>query len=381
MEPDLASEQLNGLADDREEVRALVALSLVPGVGPGRIRALVGRFGSVAAALSAPPSALAEVPGVGLQTAEAIARFDADADVREQLDSAERAGAEIITAWDDRFPHLLRQIYDPPAFLWVRGELLPEDERAIAIVGTRRPTDYGKQAAADFAAGLVQHGFTIVSGLAYGIDVAAHRAALEAGGRTISVLGSGVDRIYPSKHERVARSIIEQGAVVSEFALGAAPEAPNFPRRNRVVSGLSLGTLVVEAYEGGGALITARLAVEQNREVFAVPSPVRSKAGAGTNRLIQQGHAKLVMTVEDILAELGVPEPVSTPKSEAPAPAPPDLNGVERRLFDALTEEPVHIDTLCLRADLDTSTALVYLLSLEFKGLVRQMAGKQFFRA
>ncbi|HET6569775.1 MAG TPA: DNA-processing protein DprA [Rhodothermales bacterium] len=381
MEPDLASEQLNGLADDCEEVRALVALSLVPGVGPGRIRALVGRFGSVAAALSAPPSALAEVPGVGLQTAEAIARFDADADVREQLDSAERAGAEIITAWDDRFPHLLRQIYDPPAFLWVRGELLPEDERAIAIVGTRRPTDYGKQAAADFAAGLVQHGFTIVSGLAYGIDVAAHRAALEAGGRTISVLGSGVDRIYPSKHERVARSIIEQGAVVSEFALGAAPEAPNFPRRNRVVSGLSLGTLVVEAYEGGGALITARLAVEQNREVFAVPSPVRSKAGAGTNRLIQQGHAKLVMTVEDILAELGVPEPVSTPKSEAPAPAPPDLNGVERRLFDALTEEPVHIDTLCLRADLDTSTALVYLLSLEFKGLVRQMAGKQFFRA
>lgn len=367
--------------DDRDEVRALVALSLVPGVGPGRTRALIGRFGTAAAALAAPRSLLAGVPGVGPQTAEAIAAFDGQALVDAQLIRAEKVGADLITAWDPRFPKLLRQIYDPPVFLWIRGEITAQDDRAIAIVGTRKPTDYGRQAAADLAAGLAEQGFTIVSGLAYGIDGAAHRAALEAGGRTLAVLGSGVDRIYPSSHAQLARSIVSQGALLSEYALGAAPDAPNFPRRNRIVSGLAVGTLIVEAYEDGGALITARLAVEQNREVFAIPSPVRSKAGAGTNRLIQQGHAKLVMSVDDILTELGAVEPAAQTTPAESRQAPPDLNGIEKQLYDALTNEPIHIDTLCVRTNLDTSTALVYLLGLEFKGVVRQMAGKQFFRS
>jgi DNA processing protein len=367
----------SGLARAPEEQRALIALSLVPGVGPGRIRTLVSHFGGAAAALSASRQALAAVPGIGPQTAAAIASFDGDDAVDAQLKRAEQADATLLPVWDERFPPLLRQIYDPPAFLWVRGALRPSDERAVAIVGTRRATEYGRRLAHEFAAALVRHGFTIVSGLAYGIDLAAHRGALEAGGRTLAVLGSGVDRIYPARHAGLAREVTAQGALLSEYPLGAEPDAPNFPRRNRIVSGLSLGTLVVEAYETGGALITARLAVEQNREVFAVPSPVHSKAGAGSNRLIQQGYAKLVLTVDDILVELGAGAEAA---AAVPTPPPPALHPVEQQLLDVLTAEPIHIDTLCLRTGLDPSTVLVHLLGLEFKGVVRQLAGKQFFR-
>ncbi len=370
----------NPARDTYEEQRALVALSMAPGVGPGRIRALIARFGSARAALGASRRALAEVPGIGPQTAAAIAAFDGHAAVEGQFERAEKTGATLVTTWDPDYPELLRQIYDPPVFLWMRGRLTEADARAVAIVGTRRATDYGRRVAYEFAVELARRGFTIVSGLAYGIDAAAHRGALEAGGRTLAVLGSGVGRIYPARHARLARDIIAQGALLSEYAVDAAPDAPNFPRRNRVISGLALGTLVAEAFEAGGALITARLALEQNREVFAVPSNVHNAAGAGCNRLIQKGYAKLVMTVEDVLEELGVaPESEAAPRQEA-AP-PPDLGPLEQRLYEALTPTPVHIDTLCAATGLDASTALVYLLSLEFKGLVRQMAGKQFFRA
>lgn len=369
----------NSALDTHEEKHALVALSMAPGVGPGRIRSMIARFGSASAALSASRRALAEVPGIGPQTAAAIAAFDGHAAVEAQFERAEQAGATLVTAWDPGYPRLLRQIYDPPVFLWVRGRLTDADARAVAIVGTRRATDYGRRVAHEFAAELARRGFTIVSGLAYGIDAAAHRGALEAGGRTLAVLGSGVGRIYPARHARLAREIIMQGALLSEYAVDAAPDAPNFPRRNRVISALALGTLVAEAFETGGALITARLALEQNREVFAVPSPVHSRAGAGCNRLIQQGYAKLVLTVEDVLEELGVaPSTEAVPKEPEP---PPDLGPIERKLYEALTDSPVHLDALCAATDLDVSTALVYLLSLEFKGLVRQMAGKQFFRA
>ncbi len=365
-----------------EEQRALVALMHVPGVGPARVAALVQHFGAAAAVMSAPARALRQVDGVGPQTARAIAAFDDPEAVEAQLRRAEQAGATLVTRWDAAFPPRLRQIYDPPVALWMRGALVEADARALAVVGTRRCTDYGLRQAERFAEGLVQAGFTVVSGLAYGIDAAAHRGALEAGGCTLAVLGSGVDRIYPRRHTRLARRITEQGALLSEYALGAAPDAPNFPRRNRIISGLTLGTLVVEAHATGGALITARLAVEQNREVFAVPSAAHSEAGTGTNRLIQRGHAKLVLTVEDILEELNV-DPVEEEPSdgEAIADPPPDLNGPERALWEALGPEPLHIDLLCERTGLDASSALVYLLSLEFKGLVRQMAGKQFLRA
>lgn len=366
---------------ERDEHRALVALSMVPGVGPGRLRALVARMGSAAAVLSAPASALAEVDGIGTQTARAVRSFDADGAVDAQFEAAERAGATLLPIWNDAVPPLLREIYDPPAFLWMRGRLDPADRRAVAIVGTRRASSYGRRVAARFAAELAQRGYTIVSGLAYGIDKSAHEGALEAGGRTVAVLGSGVDRIYPSRHTRLAQRIIEQGAVLSEFPLGAAPDAVNFPRRNRIVSGLCQGTLVVEAHRTGGALITARLAVEQNREVFAVPSSLHNESGVGANLLIQRGHAKLVTSVEDVLEELEGLVPVESDAADAARPEPTaDLNEVERRLYDVLTAEPRHVDALCLEADLDPSSALVYLLNLEFKGLVRQMAGRQFYR-
>ncbi len=366
--------------DTQAEHRALIALSLVSGVGPGRIRALLARFGSAVVALEASRKALASVPSIGPQTAAAIATFDAHDAVEEQLRRAAQHGVTLVPAWERQFPRLLRQIYDPPAFLWVRGTLAEADERAVSIVGTRRSSDYGRRMAHDFAFELGQRGFTVVSGLAYGIDAAAHQGALEAGGRTLAVLGSGADRIYPAKHTRLAKEIMQQGAVLSEYPLGAAPDAPNFPRRNRIISGLSLGTLVVEAHEKGGALITARMAVEQNREVFALPSPVHSRSGVGTNRLIQRGHALLVLSVEDIIEELGLAEPAH-PSTTTPPEPPEDLHPIERQLYDALEAEPQHIDTLCQTTGHDPSTALVYLLSLEFKGLVRQMAGKQFFRA
>ena len=372
--------------DAPAEKQALIGLSLVPGIGPGLLRALLARFGSAVEARHAPTRRLTEVPGVGPKTAQAIQDFDGADEVDEQLRRADRVQATLVAAWDERFPRRLRRIYDPPALLWVRGTLEPQDARAVAIVGTRRCSDYGRRLARRFAEALARQGCTIVSGLAYGIDRAAHEGALEAGGRTLAVFGTGIDRVYPAKHKRLARRIAEGGgALLSEFPLGAGPDRGHFPARNRVVSGLSAGVLVVESHEKGGALITARMAVEQNREVFAVPGALTNKASTGTNRLIQRGHAKLVMTPEDLLDELNLPAPpeeetAEKPEIEKSGTAVPSLEGPEKILFEHLDAEPVHIDALCKTAGVDPSTALQHLLSLEFKGLVRQMAGKQFYR-
>ena len=367
-----------------DERRALVGLATVPGVGPSRVRALLARFGTAGAVLQARASALATVEGVGRRTAAAIAAFDGWAEVDRQLDRADAVGARLVPLRDGEMPARLAQLYDPPPYLWVRGAFAPEDDRAVAIVGTRKATDYGRRVAATFAAGLAEAGVTVVSGLAYGIDIAAHRAALDAGGRTVAVLGSGVDRIYPARHADVVRRIVDEGrgAVASEFGLGAAPDAPNFPRRNRIVAGLSVATLVAEARASGGAMLTAAMALEQNREVFAIPSPVTSDT-QGTNRLIRQGYAALVTSVDELLDDLGAQLPPSDAvPGPAPEPAlPADLTAIERRLLDALSSEPRPLDLVCADAGVDASQALVYLLQLEFRGLVRQLAGKQFFRA
>lgn len=365
---------------DQDEIRALIALSLVPGVGPGRIRTLISRFGSAGAVLKAGRPDIECVPGVGPQIGAAIADLHPDEIVDQQFERAERVGARLITVWDEEYPDLLKQIYDPPAFLWLRGDLQESDQQAIAIIGTRRATDYGRRIAHEFATELAGRGFTIVSGMAYGIDAAAHRGAMAAGGRTLAVLGSGVDRIYPAEHLALSNQIMENGALLSEYPLGAAPDAQNFPRRNRIVSGLALGVLVVEAHEKGGALITARLAIEQNREVFAVPGSLYSAAGTGCNRLIQNGHAKLVLTVDDIVTELGMMTGSSTTVKKDYAEIEKQLSEIEALLYRSLDTTPIHIDTLCAQTNIEPSTALVYLLSLEFKGLIRQMAGKQFLR-
>jgi DNA processing protein len=363
------------------ERAALIALSLVAGVGPGRMRAIMRHLGSAAAALRANERRLAAIPGVGPQTAAAIARFRTDGVVEDQLERASRAGARMVQAGEASYPRLLAEIYDPPPFFWMRGEITEADAQPVAVVGTRRPSEYGKRTAWELSRALVERGVTIVSGLAYGIDAVAHRAALDAGGRTIAVLGSGVDNVYPGRHVELARAITRSGAVISEFPMGALPDAPNFPRRNRIVSGLALGVVVIEAYDGGGALITTAMALEQNREVFAVPGNIHSKSSEGANRLIQRGLAKLVLDVDDVMEELGLLLGQAPAGPEGPAEAPSDLHPFELKLFEALGPDPIHIDTLCVTTGMDSSTALVYLLELEFRGLIRQMAGKQFLRA
>ena len=379
----------NHEAPDRnrpQERRALIALSLVSGVGATRLRALLAHFDAPSAVFRASRSALEQVDGVGPQTAEAILTFDDRAAVKREEERAEAVGAELVSPWDARFPARLREIYDPPGFLWMRGTLPEAETPRVTVVGTRRCTDYGRAQAHHFGAELARRGFTVVSGLAYGVDAAAHKGALDAGGRTVAVLGSGVGRIYPAKHTDLAERIVENGAVLSEYAVDAEPDAPNFPERNRILSGLALGTLVVESYAEGGALITARLALEQNREVFAVPGNVTKDSSRGTNRLIQRGHAKLVMALEDLLEELPevtveAPEDVDADTVAGPTPSPAEaLSGEQKVLYEALGDEPVHIDALCEDTDLDPSTALVHLLELEFQGLVRQLAGKQFRR-
>ena len=369
---------------DADERRALVALSLVPGVGAGRARALVAAFGTAAAVLAAPAGRLVRVDGVGRATAEAVRAGADDRAVDDQFDRADRAGARLVAFGDGEYPARLREIYDPPPFLWVLGRMTPDDDRAAAVVGTRKASDYGVRVAEAFGRGLAEGGATVVSGLAYGVDVAAHRATLAAGGRTVAVLGSGVDRIYPARHAPVAREIVgrDRGAVVSELPMGAKPDAPHFPRRNRIVSGMSVAVLVAEARATGGALLTAAIALEQNREVFAAPAPVFSDY-EGTNRLVQRGYAALALDAADVLAALDAvtPTPGRPAPASEPAPARADLSAVERRLLDALSAEPRPLDAVCDASGVDTSQALVYLLQLEFRGLVRQLAGKQFYRA
>ena len=366
------------------ETRALIALSLIPGIASGRMLTLIRELGSAEMVFHVSEKTLMQIAGLGKKTAYAIKHFDRFEEVDVQLDQAARCGVEMICFDDDKYPDYLRNIYDPPAFLWCRGSLLPSDARAVAIVGTRKPTRYGMELAFQMATALVHAGFTVVSGLAYGIDTQAHQAALGAGGRTLAVLGSGADIIYPAENNNLARRIADHGALLSEFAFGTRPDPPNFPRRNRIVSGLAQATLVVEAYAKGGALITARLAAEQNREVFAVPGPVYSEASAGCHLLIQQSVAHLVNNAAEILEELDMArqfesrpdykgETEHTDKIE-------ELEPIEKKVLSVLEHQPVHIDLLCMRAQLEPANALVILLALEFKGLVRQMAGKHFYR-
>jgi len=372
--------QINPALDTPQQRRALVALSLVPGLGAARIRALLAYLRSPVAVWKAGRTQLESVPGVGPSVSEAILTFDDHDAVDRQMRRAEAVGAKLVTPWDDAFPDRLRQIYDPPVFLWVRGDLSCVHSGAVAIVGTRRCTDYGRQQAARFAAELVRHGLPVVSGLAYGVDTAAHRGALEAGGQTVAVLGSGLGRVYPGANRSLARDMAIDGAVVSEYPIDAEPDPRYFPERNRVVSGLSLGTLVVESHREGGALITARMALEQNREVFAVPGPVTASASEGANALIRRGEAKLVAGVDDLLDELCVQTATTTGTATPERDVATSLDGDARRLYEALGSDPVHLDALCQTTGCTPSDALVALLQLEFDGHVRQLAGKQFRR-
>jgi len=352
-------------------------LKAVPGVGNHLYKRLIDRFGSPAAALRAPAAELEQVEGIGRRTVEALrARRPADG-MRAEIDAAARGGFRIVTLTDPVYPRLLREIPDPPPILYVAGDLA-ELDRPIAVVGSRHATAYGVETTHRLCADLAAIGFAVVSGMAVGIDAAAHEGALAGGGRTIAVLGSGLTKVYPPQHRRLFDRIAARGAVVSEFPMDAGPDAHHFPVRNRIISGMSLGTVVVEATRNSGSLITARLAAEQNREVFAVPGSVQSFKSTGTHTLIKQG-AKLVENVQDILDELGVAATAPAP-ARRPAPGIP-VSSEEARVLGALGPYPLHIDELVRTLSLDAGSLSGILLQLELKGLVTQQPGKLFSAA
>ena len=351
-------------------------LVLVSGVGPRIRRSLLDRFGSPRAALAAAPSELRSVQGVGPKLAEKIARADEEIDVQEEIDLCQRRGIDILIESDPRYPRMLREIHDPPGVLFVRGSLQPADALSIGIVGTRHATQYGLRQAERLAGSLARAGLTIASGLARGIDAAAHRGALAAGGRTLGVLASGVLNIYPPEHDQLADEVAAAGALLSEQPARSAPLAGTFPQRNRLISGLSLGVIIVEAAERSGALITARHAMEQGREVFAMPGNVDSRCSRGCHRLIRDG-AKLIETADDVLEELG-PLVEATPRDDGRVvrhPAELLLEEAEQQVLDAIGSESTPIDRIVADTRLPVANVLATLSVLEMRRLIRRLSG------
>jgi DNA processing protein len=362
--------------DDRERAY-WVAFNRVPGIGVARFRLLLERFGSLAAAWQAPPRDLAQA-GLDRRALDALLAARPQLRPERELERVGRLRAKVVTWHDAAYPPLLAAIPDPPPVLYVRGRLAAD--QALAIVGTRRATLYGRDAAERLAADLASAGLTIVSGLAKGIDTHAHRGALKAGGHTIAVLGHGIDTCYPPENRRLAAEIAERGALVTDYAVGTSPLGENFPPRNRIISGLAAGVLVVEAGETSGALITSRYAAEQGRDVFAVPGPITAHASRGCHRLIQDG-AKLVRTWEDVVAEWPAawrralrPVTTATPAAEGP-------RGVtESRLLPLLGDEPIAIDRVIAETGLPAGEVAASLMALELRGLVKQLAGQRYIK-
>lgn len=366
-----------------ETLRDLLRLTMVPGVGPRTCRALLEHFGEAGRVLSASLTSLRGVEGVGPKLAEKIVRAKDEIDPDAELAACERLGVRLVPRGEAGYPEALAEIPDPPSLLYVRGAIEERDGLAVAIVGSRHCTPYGLRIADRLGASLGRVGITVVSGLARGIDAAAHRGALRAGGRTIAVLANGLDQIYPPEHEELAREVATSGAVISEMPTGQQPIAGLFPQRNRIISGLSLGVVVVEATPRSGSLSTAGHATEQNREVFAVPGPVDSLASVGCHRLIRDG-ARLVETVDDILEELGPLVRDLRPTPEEPPvhrPAELSLSEQERSILGRLGDEPIPIDAIIAGSGLVASQVMATLSVLEMRRLVRRRPGQMFARA
>jgi len=367
---------------EEANLRDLIALSMVPGVGPILNMALLEHFGSAGQVLRASASALREVEGVGPKIASQImeSRKEFDPDV-ELAECRHRNVRPIPRSFDD-YPAPLRNIPDPPPILYVKGTYQPEDQIAVALVGSRKSTPYGVRIAERLAGSLARVGITVVSGLARGIDAAAHRGALKAGGRTIAVMANGLSEIYPPEHEGLAEEIAGAGCVVTEMPMRQGPLSELFPRRNRIISGLCLGVVIVEAAPKSGSLHTARHAMEQNREVFAVPGPVDSISSRGCHSLIRDG-AKLVQTVEDILEELGPlvreikPSDGGTPVRH---PAELKLSDQERSVLGCLDDVPKPVDEVIIKTGLGASQVMATLSVLEMRRLIKRAPGNQFVR-
>lgn len=358
---------------EQDERDFWVAFHFVPFVGPSRLRRLEDHFGSLERAWSADSNRLRAV--LDERSHAALIKVRAEIDVAKLQSKLERDGISTVTLVDDDYPALLREASGPPPVLFYRGQLIETDTTAVAIVGTRRVSTYGHEVASRIGAGLARAGVTIVSGLALGVDGIAHQAALEAGGRTIAVLGGGVKRIYPHEHRGLARRIAQQGAVMSEYAPERKPDAPNFPARNRIISGLSLGVVVVEAPERSGALITVDFAADQGRDVFAVAGNVTAPNSMGTNRLIRDG-ARLVRSAEDVLEDLRL---LRVERDDA-VQQPLLLNEEDRRLLAVLTGEPQHIDDIADQCGMPLPSISAQLLTLELQGQVRNVGAQHYTR-
>lgn len=366
---------------DYQNLSALNLLSKIDGLGPSKILNLISNFHFPIRVFSATKNELSQVNLISKILAKRIQiasnkLWENEKLFADEIDNLKSNGFDLITFFDSNYPKILKNIYSPPIFLYIWGKLIEEDDYALAVVGTRRPTAYGKKITEKISSHLSMNKITIVSGLARGIDSIAHRTALKNNGRTIAVIGSGLDNIYPSENNTLAKEISQSGAVISEFPLGTKPDKQNFPRRNRIISGLSLGSIIIETDLNGGAMQTAAFALDQNREVFAIPGNLESPQSEGTNRLIQKGEAKLIKSTDDIFVELDLKlKPIlgkNIPKQKV------DINLFEQNILDKLDNSPIQIDQLALKLGCSTSDCLVNLLSLEFKGLVKQLPGKQF---
>jgi DNA processing protein len=349
-----------------------VGLNMVKGIGAVRFQALLDTFGDACAAWQAPADKL-RAAGIGPKIVEKLVQLRSQVDLNQVWEQIEVQKIQVITWEDASYPRRLKEIDQSPPVLYVQGDYQPEDEWAVAIVGTRRITPYGRQVTEEIASHLAHSGVTVVSGLARGVDGVAHHAALNAGGRTLAVLGSGVNRVYPPEHRRLAEQVVARGALISDYAPGTPPDASNFPPRNRIISGLSLAVVVVEAGETSGALITANFAAEQGREVFAVPGNILAPQSQGTNRLVQQG-AHPLLHVKDLLEALELDAVIEHKAARSLLPA----DAVEASLLNVLGPEPVHVDDIRSLTGMPIEKVSATLALMELKGLVRQVGGMNY---
>src|SRR3990172_4208836 len=356
----------------KEDLKYWVGFSLISGIGRVRFGQLESYFHSLENAWKAAPAELKQA-GLDKSSIRAITTWRPKISLEAEMEKLERFQVKALTIHSPDYPARLKEIYDYPPVLYIRGELVPEDEWCLAVVGTRRATVYGRQITEEIVADLARNKITIVSGLAKGVDSIAHRTALEAGGRSLAVFASGLDTVYPAENAELAKRLMQHGALISEYPLGVKPRPDNFPRRNRILSGLSLGVLVIEAGETSGAMITAHLAADQNREVFAIPGSILSPASKGTNQLIQEG-AKLVRGYTDILEELNLTAVAQQLEMKELLPA----SDTESLLLKQLSAEPTHIDEVCRSSGLPASTVSSTLAMMELKGMVKQVGGMNY---
>ena len=362
------------MSEQGDQKRFWVGFNRVQGIGPARLENLLNEFGDIEAAWNASAIDL-EKAKLSPRYVQALLDTRETLDLDEEMESIEEAGFHVVTWHDEEYPERLRETGAPPPVLYIWGQLEMRDRWAAAIVGTRKPTPYGRTVTQDLAAALAVNGVTVISGLARGIDGIGHQAALKAGGRTIAVLGSGLDEVYPPEHRNLAEKIAQCGAVVSDYPLGTRPEGRNFPPRNRIISGLSLAVVIVEAGEGSGALITADFAAEQGRELYAVPGSLYSKASRGTHALLLSG-ARPLTSVDDLLEGLNLDLVARHEQAEQELPE----DEKERSVYKALTSDPIHVDEIQLRCGLPVSEVTATLALLELKGRVKQVGGMQYIR-